>query len=158
MGVWAGSLPSTSPSAQRWFPGLECPFGHWEKHNKFVGKVVGKAGLGEKRLISVPGWAACTAGSHPHICSTAFPGSSVKESFGGHLGRNRQQLAVPSPGSTGWVPGAHPQLCSVLEPLPSVLVSPSTNHSHLLGNPHLWAAGSLKNPKQSLPSTLRCLP
>lgn len=152
VGVWAGFLPSTSPSDQRWFPGLECPFGHWEKHNKFVGKVVGKAGLGEKRLITVPGWVSPTHLQH------SFPGRSAKESSGGHLGRNRQQLAVPGPGSTGWVPGAHPQICSVLEPLPSVLVSPNTNHSHLLGKPHLWAAGLLKNPKQSLPSTLRCLP
>lgn len=31
--------------------------------------------------------------------------------------------------------------------LPSVLVSPSRNHSHLLGKLHLWVAGYLKKPQ-----------
>lgn len=65
-----------------------------------------------KRPVSVLEWAAgqhwgCVVHSwlSPHICSTASQGKRVKESFGGHLGRNGQQLAVPGPGSTGWVLG-----------------------------------------------------
>lgn len=141
--------PCLPPSlAQRWFPGLECPFRHWEKHNKFVGKVIGKAGLGKEADFcpGVGGWAAL--GVHSWLSPThlqhSFPGRRVQESFSGHLGRNGQQLAVPGSGSTGWVPGAHPRLCSVLEPLPSVLVSPNRNPSHLLRKPHLWVAGYLK--------------
>lgn len=59
MYVWAGSLPSACPClAHRWFPGLECPFRHWEKHNKFVGEVIGKAGRGKEADFCprVGGW------------------------------------------------------------------------------------------------------
>lgn len=141
--------------AHRWFPGLECPFRRWEKHNKCVGKVTGKAGRGEEADFC-PGVGGWGCGVHSWLSPTHLqhncPERRAKESFSGHLGR-----AGPGPGSTGWMPGAHPQLWSVLEPLPSALVSPSRNHSHWLGKPHLWAAGQLKSPKQSLPSPLRCL-
>lgn len=138
MCVWAGSLPSL-PLLRNGFQAWNVHLGTGKSTTNLLERWLEKQDL-VKRLISVSGWVAVLGVQHAQLALTHTSAAQLpREASQGKLWwRNGQQLAVPGPGSTGWVPGAHPQLWAVLEPLPSLLVSPNRNHSHLLGKPHLW--------------------